>query len=101
MARAVGSVAEVLEYALPLVKVEGRVLAMKGQAAEHELAEASDALSVLGAGDVQVFEAYPDLTGEDANDPAARELLIISIVKDRPTPKLYPRRPGLPRHEPL
>ncbi|MFW6060917.1 MAG: 16S rRNA (guanine(527)-N(7))-methyltransferase RsmG [Phycisphaeraceae bacterium] len=97
MARAVGSVAEVLEYALPLVKVGGRVLAMKGKAGESELAAAGDALSVLGAGEVQVIEAYPD----EPADPAARELIVISVVKDRPTPRAYPRRAGLPRHEPL
>lgn len=99
MARAVGSVSEVLEYAMPLVKVGGRVLAMKGKAAEREVAEASDALSVLGAGDVQLVEAYPD--AEQGDDPAARELIVISVYKQRPTPAMYPRRPGLPRHEPL
>ena len=101
MARAVGAVSEVLEYAMPLVKVGGRVLAMKGKAGERELTEAGDALSLLGAGDVQIVEAYPEPPAEEADDPAARELIVISIVKDRPTPTAYPRRPGLPRHEPL
>lgn len=107
-ARAVGSVAEVLEYTLPLVKVGGRVLALKGRAGERELAEASDALATLGAGEVQVFEAYPEPIGHADDTPEAagaseddEALLILSIVKERPTPRAYPRRPGLPRQQPL
>ncbi len=91
--RAVGKIAEIAEYCLPLVKEGGRMLAMKGQAAEAELADAGDALSVLGAGDIAVIDAYPD--GFDS------ELVIISIIKEHPTPKAYPREPGTPRKTPL
>lgn len=91
--RAVGKVAEIAEYCLPLVKEGGRMLAMKGTAAEAELADAGDALAVLGAGDLALIDAYPE--GFDS------ELILISIVKDRPTPKLYPREPGTPRKTPL
>lgn len=93
VSRAVGPMPEVLEYSLPLVKVGGLVLAMKGPQVEQELDAAGDALSLLGAGDLQVFEAYPASFGQD--------LVIVSIRKDRPTPKAYPRRPGTPRHDPL
>ena len=106
--RAVGSVSELLEYAMPLVKTGGRVLAMKGSAGERELAAASDALSVLGAGDVQLIEAYPpadEAAGADQADIPAdardEELVILSIVKEHATPRSYPRRAGVPRHEPL
>ncbi len=92
-ARAVGPVAEVLEYRLPLVRVGGRVLAMKASQAERELGEAGDALAILGAGEVQLVEAYPPAFGQ--------ELVVISIVKERPTPEGYPRRPGVPRQSPL
>ena len=91
--RAVGKVSEIAEYCLPMVRVGGRMLAMKGGAAEQELGEAGDALSILGAGDVALIDAYPE--GFDS------ELVLISIVKDRPTPKGYPREPGLPRKTPL
>jgi len=91
--RAVGKVAEIAEYCLPFVRVGGRVLAMKGKAAESELALAGDALGVLGAGDLAVIEAYPE--GFDS------ELVIISMLKDRQTPKAYPREPGVPRKTPL
>lgn len=91
--RAVGKVAEIAEYALPMVKVGGRVLAMKGTQAESELAEAGDALALLGAGDLALIDGYPE--------GFTSELVIISIVKDRPTPKQYPREPGTPRKTPL
>lgn len=91
--RAVGPMRELLEYTLPLVRVGGRVIAMKGPKAEQELGEAGDAMSTLGAGDVQVFDAYPE--GFEIHT------VIVSVVKDRPTPKQYPRLPGTPRHDPL
>lgn len=91
--RAVGPMRELLEYTLPLVKVGGVVLAMKGPRVEAELQDAGDALQTLGGGDVQVVDAYPD--GFDVST------VIVIVVKDQPTPKLYPRRPGVPRQEPL
>lgn len=93
MCRAIGPMSELLEYTLPLVKVGGRVLAMKGPKVEQELAHAGDALAKLGGGDLQVIEAYPPSFGLD--------LVIVSILKEHPTPKKYPRRPGEPRHDPL
>jgi 16S rRNA (guanine527-N7)-methyltransferase len=66
---------------------------MKGPKAEQELGEAADALDILGAGDLQVFEAFPE--GSDQNT------VVVSIVKERPTPALYPRKPGVPRQTPL
>ena len=93
VSRAIGTVSTVLEYSLPLLKVGGRALLMKGPKAAKELASAAEALNLLGAGDLQVMEAYP--AGSDSN------LVIISVLKDRPTPNLYPRRCGLPKHSPL
>ena len=98
VSRAVGSVAEVLEYTLPLVKVGGRVLLLKGKEAERQLDEAADALTVLGGGEVAVFEAYEDAADDDL---AAKELVIISVLKEDTTPRDYPRRPGVPRSEPI
>jgi 16S rRNA (guanine527-N7)-methyltransferase len=91
--RAVGPMRELLEYTLPLVRVGGMLLAMKGPKAEAELAEAGDALDALGGGELQVYSAYPEGFGLDT--------VIISVIKDRPTPKGYPRAPGTPRQAPL
>ncbi len=93
VSRAIGSMSIVLEYSLPLVRPGGRMLAMKGPKAEQELSAAADAMDLLGAGEISVYDAYPESFDN--------ELVIISIMKDRPTPKAYPRSPGLPQQSPL
>jgi 16S rRNA (guanine527-N7)-methyltransferase len=91
--RALGPLRQVLEYALPLVAVEGRLLVMKGPKVESELRDAGDALAILGAGELQVFDAYPTSFGQGT--------VIVQVDKARPTPHEYPRRPGVPRQDPL
>ena len=91
--RAMGPLSVVLECCLPFVKVGGRLLAMKGPKLEEEMEQAGDALSILGGGEVAVFDAYPE--------SFANDLVIASIAKDRPTPREYPRLPGVPKKEPL
>jgi 16S rRNA (guanine527-N7)-methyltransferase len=91
-ARAVGPMRVMLEYTMPLVRVGGRVLAMKGRQAEVELGEAGDALMILGDGEVEVFDAVGDESGD---------AVIVVVTKHGPTPKAYPRRPGEPKTNPL
>ena len=93
VSRAVGVMSLVLEYSLPLVREGGRVLAMKGPRAEQELDASGDAMDKLGGGELAVIDAYPDSFGND--------LVIVSIIKDRPTPDAYPRLPGVPKKLPL
>lgn len=92
VARAVGPMRVMLEYTLPLVRLEGRVLAMKGPRFERELDEAGDALMALGGGAVELYEALPGLDNE---------LVIVEVHKAAPTPRQYPRRPGDPKARPL
>ncbi|MEM7577930.1 MAG: 16S rRNA (guanine(527)-N(7))-methyltransferase RsmG [Planctomycetota bacterium] len=91
--RAVGPMPVLLELCLPLVKVGGRLLAMKGPRVEEELDGSGDAMTKLGAGDVAVIDAYPQAFGND--------LVIVSVFKESPTPKAYPRLSGLPKKQPL
>jgi len=93
VSRAVGPMPVVLEYSLPLLKIGGKVLAMKGPKAEAELIASADALTILGGGEVAVFEAYPESFDN--------ELVIVSVLKDSATPHDYPRVPGLPKKQPL
>jgi 16S rRNA (guanine527-N7)-methyltransferase len=93
LSRAIGPMREMLEYTLPFVKLGGVLLAMKGPKAEQELADSADALDTLGGGELQVYEAYPE--GFDQNT------VIVSVAKERPTPKTFPRHPGIPRQTPL
>jgi 16S rRNA (guanine527-N7)-methyltransferase len=93
LCRAVGSMRELLEYAMPFVQIGGSVVAMKADRAEQELQDAGHALEVLGAGEVQVYDAY----GEGFDNRA----VIVIVAKQQATPEQYPRRPGVPRSEPL
>jgi len=92
IARAVGPMRVMLELTLPLVRVGGRVLAMKGRRVTEELDEAGDALMRIGGGNVELFDAVSD---------AESEAVIVSIEKTSATPKAFPRRPGEPKTNPL
>lgn len=92
-ARAVARLSVLSELCLPLVKVNGTFLALKGSKGNEEVEDAKKALSILGASVSNVTTLY--LPGEDA------ERNIYTIEKDKPTPKKYPRNPGLPAKNPL
>ncbi|MEM0914604.1 MAG: 16S rRNA (guanine(527)-N(7))-methyltransferase RsmG [Planctomycetota bacterium] len=91
--RGVGVMAELLEYTLPMVRVGGAVLAMKGPKVKDELAAAGDALAELGGGELAVYDAYPE--GFD------NELVMVWVSKAERTPDTYPRLPGVPKREPI
>ena len=93
LCRAVGRMATVLEYAMPLLRVGGKIMAIKGPSAEAELEQASNAMDQLGAGQLMVFDAYPDGFDQDT--------VIVLLTKETETPSIYPRRPGIPRKTPL
>ena len=80
--RAVARLNVLLELMAPFVKVGGVVLAMKGSAAEEELAEAKNAIAKLGLA-VEKVAHFP----VDGADHA-----VIVLRKVRPTPAQYPRR---------
>ncbi len=91
-ARAVAPLNVLCEYCLPLVKMKGHFLAMKGPGAEEELEQASHALELLGGTDVEVFSLFL---------PEAGERKILSIQKKAFTPKGYPRHGGTITKHPL
>jgi 16S rRNA (guanine527-N7)-methyltransferase len=91
--RALGPMREVLEYLLPLVRIGGSALAMKGPTVAAELEQAGNAMTILGAGELEITPAYPDEFAMDA--------VIVSVAKAQATPRAYPRLPGTPRHQPL
>ncbi len=93
VSRAVGPLPVVLEYSLPLLKLGGVMLAMKGPKAEQELRDSGDAMSLLGGGEVTVVEAYPESFDN--------ELVIVMVAKEDATPSMYPRVSGTPKKEPL
>lgn len=93
VARGVAHMQVLSEYLLPLVREHGHMLAMKRGDVAVELAAAAHALQQLGGGGPHV--EMISLPGQSA--PHA----LVCVEKIRPTPKQYPRRPGMPRKRPL
>lgn len=87
VSRAVGPLATLVELTVPFACVGGTVLAIKGARADDEIVEAKAALHALHA---HALEPIRTATGT-----------IVPIVKQRATPKLYPRRPGEPKRAPI
>lgn len=92
-ARALGSLMEVSEYALPLVRVGGYVVLWRGKDAEEEAHAAEIPLDILGGAlaDVLPYQ-LPGL-------PMTYHLVVIQKVGS--TPKTFPRPVGQPKAKPL
>lgn len=90
--RAVAPLNILLEYLLPLVKVGGRAICMKGSNIE-EIENAKNALEILG-GQIEKIE---EITLP--NSDIKRNIIIVKKVKN--TPSKYPRKPGTPSKEPI
>ena len=93
LARAVASTPVLLEYLLPLVRVGGMVLAMKGAAAPQEARSGERAMQVLGGRLKGIIPVA--LPGVDD------ERYLVVIEKFAATPPVYPRRAGVPAKKPL
>jgi 16S rRNA (guanine527-N7)-methyltransferase len=85
--RALAAMPVLAELCLPLVRVGGRLLAMKGR-----VEDADAALAALGGG--------PPATAPAPSAARARGV-VVTVAKLAPTPAAYPRRPGLPNRRPL
>lgn len=93
VARAVARLPILLEYLLPLAKVGGLCVAMKGVTAAEELEASGPALETLGG--------RPDQLVEVVLPGVAEPHYLIVIRKERATPNSFPRKPGIPAKKPL
>jgi 16S rRNA (guanine527-N7)-methyltransferase len=93
LARAVAPLPTLLEYVLPLLKLEGRAVLQKGDRAPSEVQGSSKALKLLG-GEVEALVPV-----ELPRVPETRYL--VSLRKCAETPAIYPRRAGMPGKRPL
>jgi 16S rRNA (guanine527-N7)-methyltransferase len=93
VARAVARLPILLEYLLPLVRVGGVCIAMKGRTAQTEADDSAHALKTLG-GELDRIETFA-LPGVD--EP--HHLVIVRKVAYTPT--RYPRSAGMPTQKPL
>ena len=91
-ARAVAALPALAEYCLPLVKVGGWFITMKGANAEEEMESAAGAVKKLGA----VFEKELSF---GLPDNSLRSLIFYRKVS--PTPPAYPRNGGKIAKAPL
>jgi 16S rRNA (guanine527-N7)-methyltransferase len=93
ISRAVANLSTLSEYLLPLVKVGGRVICMKGAKAEEEIENAKFAIKELGGKIISVDNLkLPDTD---------MERTIIIIEKIAKTPTKYPRKAGTPAKSPI
>lgn len=91
-ARAVADLRVLAEYALPLLRVGGRLLAPKGPGAYAEAEAAAHAVSLLGG----------ELLGvEPIELPGLEPRTVVVIQKRAPTDRRYPRPVGVPARKPL
>ncbi|MFC0561285.1 16S rRNA (guanine(527)-N(7))-methyltransferase RsmG [Halalkalibacter alkalisediminis] len=92
-ARAVARLSVLSELCLPLAKVKGDFIAMKGAGTAEEVADAKKAIHVLG-GKLVSDDSFV-LPIEES------ERHIVRIRKEKTTPNKYPRKPGTPNKLPL
>jgi 16S rRNA (guanine527-N7)-methyltransferase len=93
VARAVAILPVLAEYLLPLVRVGGSMLAMKGESGPAEAHSAEHATKVLGGHIRQLLPVT--LPG------VVEERYLIVIDKVAATPAAYPRKIGIPAKRPL
>ena len=91
--RAVASLNVLLEYMLPLVKIGGKCVCMKGSNIEEEIKDSKKALEILG-GKITKIDEF-NLPNTDMQ----RNIIIIEKVKS--TPKTYPRKAGMATKSPI
>lgn len=91
--RAVANLAVLSEYTLPFVKIEGYLIALKGQKLDEELEQGQKAIKILGGQLEEVVHTGVPFT--DLNHKIAK------IKKVKPTATKYPRRAGEPTKAPL
>ena len=91
VSRAVANMSTLSELCLPLVKVGGIFIALKGPKADEEVKLAKNALEILG-GEVIKMDEF-DLEGNERCN--------VIVRKVRSCKKTYPRGQNLPKRKPL
>jgi 16S rRNA (guanine527-N7)-methyltransferase len=77
-ARAVAPLDRLAGWTLPLVRVGGRVLAMKGSSAEDEVREYASDLRALGAGPAQIHSCGSHLLDEPTT--------VVELIREHESP---------------
>jgi 16S rRNA (guanine527-N7)-methyltransferase len=91
--RALAALGVLCEYAAPLLRIGGRMIAWKGEVEPAEARDAAAAADVLGLRLVAREEVQPF--------PGSRQRTLWVYEKTRETPPQYPRRPGMATKRPI
>jgi 16S rRNA (guanine527-N7)-methyltransferase len=93
--RAVARLSVVAEYCVPLLKVGGSAISMKGPLNPDELSEGGRAAEALGARVAEIIRVpmLPEIGEKERN--------LVILEKVRQTPAQYPRRSGTAAKKPL
>lgn len=92
-ARALAPLGVVCEYAAPLLRIGGNLLAWRGKRDPEVEAEAAAAAEILGLSVRNPLQVHPY--------PSAEHRYLHLVSKVRETPTRFPRRPGVARKRPL
>ena len=92
-ARAVANLTTLSEYLIPISKINGQCICMKGNDIEEEVKNSKNAINLLG-GKIDKVDYF-----ELPNSDISRNVIIIDKIKN--TPSKYPRKAGMPSKEPL
>ena len=95
IARAVANMRVLAELCLPLVRVGGQMIAMKGKNAAAEMEEAQAAIKTLGGS----FRCYEEIALRSDEEELSHPLIIVDKVAK--TPSEYPRAYGRILKKPL
>lgn len=93
VSRALASLPTVIEYSLPLLRIGGTMVAMRGRISDQERIQGETALGILGGGELQSIRLEPF--------PGAANRWVHIAAKLQETPEGYPRRVGVPTKRPL
>lgn len=91
--RAVANLTTLSEYMLPMVRIKGMAICMKGSEISEEISKSKNSIKLLG-GEISKIEEF-------ALPKSDYKRNLILIEKARQTPSKYPRKPGMPSKEPL
>ena len=91
--RAVANMSILSEYLLPLVKIDGKCICMKGAEIEEELESAKYAIKLLG-GRIEKVDNF-----ELSDEHLKRNIVVIKKIDK--SPSNYPRKAGIPAKKPI
>lgn len=92
-ARAVANLTTLSEYLIPISKIGGKCICMKGNDISEEIENSKKAINILG-GRIQKQDEF-----KLPNSDISRNIIVIDKIKN--TPNKYPRKAGMPAKEPL